>query len=404
MLLPHASTISTSKYPDRQLWLTSACLAALIFLVLLSWAITLISQIDWSLKVEDRPQPEEQAVTVRFLEPASAKPEELNPSLPDRKPFARTSPDQPSSKQKNNEFIGERSTQATSDRPADPTAEPLPSQTGVEPKPGELETTESRYQDGELVPAASTPLQPPSSVDTLPPSPPNPAKPNAQPQLRENPNQNLSREPSINPSEERTPPPLKETLLDGPNPVEVKVQEDEGEADRPRQTPSRPENRTELTDASELPTPESTPAEQSVSETPRETSTTPPTDRPFQGNQRKTAIVGSISRTGRSALNVDDTELGRYQAAVGKAVELEWQRHCLRNQDLIEPGFLSVRVFVEPSGRVRSMSTVGEALTGETQKGFTLQAIREADIPKMPKSLAEIYEGETLELVYRFHF
>jgi hypothetical protein len=115
-------------------------------------------------------------------------------------------------------------------------------------------------------------------------------------------------------------------------------------------------------------------------------------------------MVGSISRTGRSALNVDDTQLGRYQAAISKAVELEWQRNCVRYRDFITPGYITVRFFVEPSGRVRSQSLVGENETGEVQKGFTLSAIRDADIPEMPEELAESYEGDTLELLFRFYF
>ena len=129
-----------------------------------------------------------------------------------------------------------------------------------------------------------------------------------------------------------------------------------------------------------------------------------PREKTFKGNQRKTAMVGSISRTGRSALNVDDTELGRYQAAISKAVELEWQRNCMRHRSFITPGFLTVRFFVEPSGRVKSVAFVGEMETGEVQKGFTLSSIREAEIPAMPAELAKAYEDDTLELLFRFYF
>ena len=50
------------------------------------------------------------------------------------------------------------------------------------------------------------------------------------------------------------------------------------------------------------------------------------------------------------------------------------------------------------------MNFLGEIESGEVQKGFTLSSIREADIPKMPKGLAEAYEDDTLELVFRFYF
>ena len=289
----------------------------------------------------------------------------------------------------------------TSERPADPTAEALPSQHGIEPRDGEIETTESQYQDGELVPPS--PLSPAARGAASPPSSKtNEVQSTAQAELQERP---LERDkPVENPpveeseptvSEERSLPPPRETLLEGPETVEIDVPREEGESERPRETPQRPveQNATDTQPPSrELTTnPSNTPAGQ-------------PKEKAFKGFQRKTSMVGSISRTGRSALNVDDTELGRYQAAISKAVELEWQRNCVRHRDFITPGFLTVRFYVEPSGRVRSVNFVGEMETSEIQKGFTLSSIRDAEIPKMPETLAEAYEGETLELVFSFYF
>ncbi|MEI8039693.1 MAG: hypothetical protein WCJ14_15030, partial [Verrucomicrobiota bacterium] len=124
----------------------------------------------------------------------------------------------------------------------------------------------------------------------------------------------------------------------------------------------------------------------------------------FKGFQRKTAVVGSISRTGRSALDVADSPLGRYQAALSRAVEQEWQRNCVRHRDFITPGFLTVRFFVAASGKVRSVQFVGDMETGEVQKGFTLNAIRDAQIPAMPAALRREYDQEPLELIFRFYF
>ncbi len=124
----------------------------------------------------------------------------------------------------------------------------------------------------------------------------------------------------------------------------------------------------------------------------------------FKGFQRKTAVIGSISRTGRSALDVEDSPLGRYQAALSRAVEQEWQRNCVRHRDFITPGFLTVRFFVEPGGKVRSVQFVGDMETGEVQKGFTLNSIRDAAIPPMPPALRKEYDQEPLELVFRFYF
>jgi hypothetical protein len=42
--------------------------------------------------------------------------------------------------------------------------------------------------------------------------------------------------------------------------------------------------------------------------------------------------------------------------------------------------------------------------TGEVQKGFTLNSIRDAEIPAMPATLRREYDEEPLELVFRFYF
>ena len=99
-----------------------------------------------------------------------------------------------------------------------------------------------------------------------------------------------------------------------------------------------------------------------------------------------------------------DSPLGRYQAAIGRAVEQEWQRNCVRHRDYITPGFLTVRFYVEPTGKVRSVMFDGEMQTGEIQKGFTLNSIREAKLPPMPAALRKQFTKEPLELVFNFYF
>ncbi|MGA0898857.1 MAG: hypothetical protein ACO3SO_00465 [Luteolibacter sp.] len=407
--MQHPQFIELPKYPDRHLWLLAWALACLISLMLMLVSGLLMLKVDWSIPIERRPEPEVSSLVTLYLDVSNSMVEPAAAAKPEEKPFARTSPDQPDSTEKTNERIGERSTRATSENLADPTAPALPSQSGVQAKPGEIETTESRYQDGELIPAtpgaksAAAPVSPASPLQpTTRSSPPREAAQNPPEktlaETRKSPDSPALQSSRSNPtiSEESSPPPRRETLLDGPNPVEVDVPKEVGESERPKETPRR------LSDTSELD--DSVPPSQLAVQTPASNLAAPSNHKAFQGNQRKTAMVGSISRTGRSALNVDDTQLGRYQAAISKAVELEWQRNCVRYRDFITPGYITVRFFVEPSGRVRSQSLVGENETGEVQKGFTLSAIRDADIPEMPEELAESYEGDTLELLFRFYF
>ena len=398
--------------------MTALGLSLLVNVFLLGLLGLYFQHVDLRVETKPRPKSDPSTVSTIYIEPIPAAPKEVEEVVevkpqPKDKPFARTSPDQAESTEKTNERIGERSTVATSENPADPNAKALPSQSGVEPKDNEIETTESKYQDGELLPE-SNPAAIAAAANPLPAlrTPASELHPETRttPEelLAEAPPETIPAEVENNPdsppletdqpdptvSEESSLPPLRETLLEGPNPVEVKVPKEVGDSERPRETPQRAVDRP-TTDSTEPPS-------QRAANVPPPATTPKPKN--FQGNQRKTAMVGSISRTGKSALNVDDTELGRYQAAISKAVELEWQRNCVRYRDLIQPGFLTVRFFVEPSGRVRSVNFLGEMVTGEVQKGFTLTSIREAEIPKMSEELAEVYEGDTLELVFRFNF
>jgi len=294
-----------------------------------------------------------------------------------RKRFARTSDDQRADRPGRADFIGERDTRATSDRTPDASAPPLPSQAGIQPRDAaDFETTESDFRDGPLdtpdvpesTPAATIHPQPIGADVTTP-------------------GEAETREVVATP-----PPPAPERLLESPFPVDVPV-------------PAAPETAVVEEKPPAQPPVEAPP--QGVAESPPETpAVVDPTQSPpgFRGHQRKTAIRGSISRTGRSALDVEDNALGRYQAQLARAVELEWQRNCVRHRDFITPGFLTVRFFVEPSGRVRSVEFVGQMETGEVQKGFTLNSIRNAPIPPMPDALRRELNGEPLELIFNFFF
>ncbi|MBC8127124.1 MAG: hypothetical protein H8M99_08285 [Gloeobacteraceae cyanobacterium ES-bin-144] len=191
---------------------------------------------------------------------------------------------------------------------------------------------------------------------------------------------------------ERSTPPLREKLFTGPHPVDIEVPRESANEDEVKPTPAKrptaisPPTPIEPNKTTDAPKPKAT------------------KDPGFKGFQRKTAVVGSISRTGRSALNVADTPLGRYQAAISRAVEQEWQRNCVRHRDYITPGFLTIRFFVETKGKVRSVQFVDDMESGEVQKGFTLNSIRDAEIPPMPPSLRSEYDDEPLEIIFRFYF
>ncbi len=316
---------------------------------------------------------------VPTLETAEKAPEE-----PPR--TVRTSADQESAEPpKSRRFIGERNTRATSDRAPTEANPAMPSQAGREARPEEqVETTESEYQDGKLempdttADAADVPLAVPTK-----------------PAISETAPEVVKGEQSPVPGEEETAQPaIREKLLQGPNPVDTPAPMAEVKEDlKPRE--ERKAREGEVKGIAEKK------VEEELKPTPKPA---PIRDPAFRGNQSKTAIQGSISRTGRSALDVADTPMGRYQSAISRAVEKEWQINCVRHRDFITPGYLTVRFFVEPNGKVKSVQFVGDIQTGEVQKGFTLNSIRNAGIPPMPAGVKKELEGDALELIFNFYF
>ncbi len=383
-----------SRRGDGHLWVIALGLSFLVNAVILGIVgFTAIETAILRKRDVPPPPPQEESVATILAEivqagdpaVAVAAPE---PAEPAEKKFARTSPDQAAPPEKPTPFIGERNTRATSDRAPTPDAPELPSQAGIAPRDEtDIETTESKYQDGSLA-GSDAP-----SAEPVPPAPPEPPP---APEVAESQEKPAPPAPETMPS---TPAP-REKLLDGPNPVDVQVAQapDKEEAVKPA-----PEDRKVADSPPETKPAEkkSKPSEKTAESTPKPK---PVNDPAFKGYQRKTAVVGSISRGGRSSLDVEDSALGRYQAAISRAVELEWQRNCVRHRDYITPGFLTARFFVQPNGKVRSVQFVGEMETGEVQKGFTLNSIRNAEIPAMPPALRKEYDKEPLELIFRFFF
>lgn len=326
---------------------------------------------------------------------ATTKPNIPPRSAPD---FARTAEDQRGKRPDTPAFIGERDTEATSDRAPDPNAKRLPSQRGEAPRDeDDLETTQSNYSDGKLeadgeksAPAQSamTPAAPASPASPEPPAPENPAADPAvdKPAPATKPAKNIG-------DVAKAEVTALDELLQGQTPVDVNV---------PKPSPEQ----SLAPKPSAPPTKKNSPADkQPTLPKPKQAPTSG--DPGFRGNQRKKAIQGSISRTGRSALDVADTPLGRYQAVISRAVELEWQRNCVKHRDLITPGFLTMRFYLLPTGKVKSVHIVSDmqgATGGDVQKGFTLKAIREAPIPPMPKEIRADYQQEALELIFNFYF
>jgi hypothetical protein len=385
-MTPYAPSLMMPS--QSRLWLVSflCSLALLLIGVFLFGVLTLTSMV-FSPK-RPLPRPAEQVVVI--LAPAlpkAAPAATTAPTIPveekDRPQFARTSADQESAPPEKADFIGDRDTIATSESIPLAGAPAMPSQAGREPlRPKEIETTVSKPQDGDITHTA------PSTPSPQPMTQPSPRSPNESFQqelptkastLAEN---RTEQEMPDKPEQKEIIP--KETIL-GEIPVERAAKQEEI---KPKPMVATEDSREK---ASQLPKPNK----------PREADPTTPG---FRGNQEKTKISGSITRQGKSALNVANTSLGRYHAALSRAIEAEWHRNCTKYRDFITPGILTMRFVIDPNGSVRSVSVVEMVDAGEVQKGFTLNSIRQAKLPAIPADLKKELDGEPLEITYNFYF
>lgn len=367
---------------DARLWLVAllASLGVNVAVILVLGLLAIRSLIF------SAPVPQEEAAGVAdkrviTLQPVTRAEEEAPPAAkPKPMDFARTSADQESGIPENPDFVGERDTLATSDRAPNADAPDLPSQSGIEPRvEDEMETTESDYQDGVLEHEnpAGAPAEPAPPVEVAKEaSPVDPLAP-----------------PPVEMPEEGDPGGERERLAESPLSVDLPVP--------PEMAEEEPNEIPEVEKAE----PDEELVEESVKEEkPAEPSPQPGADPGFRGFQRKTELKGSISRSGRSALDVKSGPLGKYHAALSRAIEQAWQRQVVRNRDFIMPGVLRIRVVLDENGQVRSVGTVEEFGVGKVQVGFTHAAIREADLPELPAEVKRELGGEPLELLYNFIF
>jgi hypothetical protein len=374
---------AATERSDARLWLKAVLFALCLYVVLVVAYFKLAPLLVTETKPVESRQPESRSVMIMPVTRAAEPVPDAAPEPSGAKRFARTSPDQASEAPENPNFIGELDTQATSDAAPVASAPEMPSQKGEKPRFGEVETTESNYQDGDLAHDRE--------------GAPGEARQAVKEQQEAQQEQAATNEAELGGTEEMVqreeePAPPKERLAETPFPVERPVLPIETEED-PKSAPEEIREKAEKTEKKE-----------EVAEDLKRVEPSPAGDPGFRGNQRKTELKGSISRSGRSALNVEAGELGKYHAAIGRAIEKSWQRKVIENSDYIVPGSISLRVVLDPSGKVRSIFTVNEFGIGTIQKGFTHNAIRDAPLPAMPAEVKRELGGEPLVLLYNFIF
>lgn len=358
----------------------------LFFLIVVVW-VSFASFLIVKELTETPKEKEEKVVLIRpeYFERVEPLPE------PEKSQFTMTNPAAPEAVIEEANFIGERSTAAASETVLDEGAEELPTQITAEPeKEDQLPNTfNSDFVDAEPLetPAVATP----EAVETQP-----------QPEEQSEEILDTMEAPPLeeNVVEEMSPPeplPEKEELLETPTQIETLA---ETEVEEIIEEIKEPEEDTQE-ELAEINEPEQPAEEKGLPKPPTEA--TPSADS-FQTEQKKTRLIGSLSRSGKSSLEVKGTALGKYYAEISKIIERKWQANCLQYREHIQPGVISMQFSVEQDGRISSPRPHDVVSTSQIQVGFTMKAIRTSKLPPMPPEVQKELEGERLELIYNFYF
>lgn len=124
----------------------------------------------------------------------------------------------------------------------------------------------------------------------------------------------------------------------------------------------------------------------------------------FRTHERKTRSSGRFVMGSQAKLNVDASPTGRFEAWIYRAIASRWYKQCDINREFIIPGSLRIRLLVNTRGQITSMTTLSQQGASATQRSFTFLAIRQAPIPAMPPEVKSDLVGDSLELIFDFHF
>ena len=100
---------------------------------------------------------------------------------------------------------------------------------------------------------------------------------------------------------------------------------------------------------------------------------------------RTTQTKGTISNRGsEAAVDAEETPKGRYIRQVTGQVEKKWHIYRLLRRDGVTYGSLQIVFYVNKKGKVESLQVVSDKDSNPVLTNFTLQAIKDAEIPPMP--------------------
>ncbi|NNE93366.1 MAG: hypothetical protein HKN23_17110 [Verrucomicrobiales bacterium] len=111
-------------------------------------------------------------------------------------------------------------------------------------------------------------------------------------------------------------------------------------------------------------------------------------------------VKGTISNLKKNAsVAADETPLGKYQRQVYDAIGRKWHRYRLAKADFMTWGTMKIKFRVDHNGKVRDLEMV-ENKTNTVMGEFTLRAVLDAEIPRMPQGIQQIVGPQGLTFDY----
>ena len=403
--------------PARDKELPIAIVGSLLVHALLFFLLALLfaAPAKWDFNAaEVAAKPKEKEVTLIFPEQLIPPPPLPKPPVPPPKKeiYMRTTQNEASGeKPKDATFISDRNTKASATKAPDPSAtSPLPTTEGLKFQMNELANRD--YRDGDIKEDAAkkasaapkTPNTPPkpqtAATPATPPTPPSPApKPPTPPAPPQPEPQSIASAASTSPLAKMMEEADKDLARVDMNrlPIEVRKPTPQmKEPDAPPPTPEKPQMR-EVADSP--PVPKAIPVSDEVAKT-----TSKPEDKAFMPFTRTSENKGTISNRGtEDAVDAEGSPKGKYIRAVTSQVEKKWHLYRALRRDMVSPGSLKVEFYVNAKGKVENLRIVNDRESTTLLSEFTVRAIRDAEIPPMPRevqSMLPIMDKQRLKIEY----
>lgn len=301
-----------------------------------------------------------------------------------------------SEKPKTPAFISDRNTKASATKAPDPNSNnPMPTTQGLKFQMKELANRD--YRDGEIMEdaaqksTAAPKIQPKLQTSATPPIPPTPPPSAA--------SQTIAAAASSSPLAKMIEDADKDLArLDMRRPLSEsrKPEPQMKEPDSPPPTPQQPKMREV---AESPPVPKAIPVSDDVLKT-----TSKPQDKAFMPFTRTSENKGTISNRGtEDAVDAEGSPKGKYIRAVTSQVEKKWHLYRALRRDMVSPGSLQVEFFVNAKGQIENLRIVNDRESTTLLSEFTVRAIRDAEIPPMPREVMDmlpIMDKQRLKIEY----